>query len=125
VWAGNDDYQPTKRMTGGSLPAMTWRDIMAYAHQGIEAKPIPGVSGPTPPVPATAAAGANATADAMPRPALLTRRAADVLTRVERLFEDAARVMPEASDATTGQGASRATPSNATAERQATSAVRN
>ena len=42
VWVGNDDYSPTNRMTGGSLPAMTWRQIMAYAHQGIEAKPIPG-----------------------------------------------------------------------------------
>ncbi len=30
-------------MTGGSLPAMTWKKIMAYAHQGIELKQIPGV----------------------------------------------------------------------------------
>ena len=30
-------------MTGGALPAQTWHDIMAYAHQGIELKPIPGV----------------------------------------------------------------------------------
>ena len=49
VWYGNDDYAPTNRMTGGSLPAMTWRQIMAYAHQGIEVKNIPGVpAGPTP-----------------------------------------------------------------------------
>ena len=27
VWFGNDDYAPTNRMTGGSLPAMTWRQI--------------------------------------------------------------------------------------------------
>src|SRR5262245_14677335 len=121
VWAGNDDYQPTKRMTGGSLPAMTWRDIMAYAHQGIEIKPIPGVApGPTP-VPATAAASAASTAEAPPRPALLTRRAAEVLTRVERLFDDAARVLP-GGEVTTGQGAS-LTPAT-TAERQAGS-VRN
>ena len=25
VWFGNDDYSSTNRMTGGSLPAMTWR----------------------------------------------------------------------------------------------------
>ena len=124
VWAGNDDYQPTKRMTGGSLPAMTWRDIMAYAHQGIEGKPIAGVApGPTPPVSASAAASQTSTADAAPRPALLTRRAAEVLTRVERLFDDAARLLPGAGDATTGQGAG-AAPSAATAERQASS-VRN
>ncbi|HEY0439330.1 MAG TPA: PBP1A family penicillin-binding protein, partial [Xanthobacteraceae bacterium] len=48
VWFGNDDYSPTNRMTGGSLPAMTWQQIVSYAHQGVEAKPIPGVSGPTP-----------------------------------------------------------------------------
>ena len=33
VWFGNDDYRSTNRMTGGSLPAMTWHDIMAYAHR--------------------------------------------------------------------------------------------
>ena len=26
VWFGNDDYSSTNRMTGGSLPAMTWHD---------------------------------------------------------------------------------------------------
>ncbi|MBO0751758.1 MAG: PBP1A family penicillin-binding protein, partial [Bradyrhizobiaceae bacterium] len=31
VWYGNDDYSPLNRMTGGSLPAQTWHDIMAYA----------------------------------------------------------------------------------------------
>ena len=36
-------------MTGGSLPAMTWHGIMAYAHQGIELKPLPGI--PVPPAP--------------------------------------------------------------------------
>jgi penicillin-binding protein 1A len=92
VWAGNDDYQPTKRMTGGSLPAMTWRDVMAYAHQGIEVKNIPGVTGPTPPAPA-APADATAAADAALRPTLLTKKAADVLVRVERLFEDATRTL--------------------------------
>jgi len=28
VWAGNDDFTPTKRMTGGSVPARIWRDVM-------------------------------------------------------------------------------------------------
>jgi penicillin-binding protein 1A len=119
VWAGNDDYAPTKRMTGGSLPAMTWRDIMAYAHQGIEVKNIPGVApGPTPPVHAAVAASAASAAEAAPRPALLTRRAADVLTRVERLFDDATRALAGTPDATTGQGAGLTQPA-ATAERRA------
>ena len=38
VWYGNDDYSPTNRMTGGSLPAQTWHDIMVVAHQGVEVK---------------------------------------------------------------------------------------
>ena len=42
VWYGNDDYSPTNRMTGGSLPAQTWHDIMVAAHQGIEIKEIAG-----------------------------------------------------------------------------------
>jgi penicillin-binding protein 1A len=111
VWVGNDDYQSTKKMTGGSLPAMIWHDIMAYAHQGIELKNIPGVApGPTPPPPAAVAEATASTPDAPPpRPALLTRRAADVLQRVEHMMEDATRGLAEtppagtkSSDARTG-----------------------
>jgi len=47
TWFGNDNYDPTNRMTGGSLPAMTWHHIMEYAHEGIEIKQLPGV--PVPP----------------------------------------------------------------------------
>jgi penicillin-binding protein 1A len=43
IWFGNDDYTSTKEMTGGSLPAMTWREVMAFAHQNLEIKPIPGL----------------------------------------------------------------------------------
>lgn len=32
VWYGNDNYRPTNRVTGGSLPAMTWRQFMTAAH---------------------------------------------------------------------------------------------
>ncbi len=38
VWFGNDDYATMDKMTGGTLPAMTWHDVMAYAHQGIETR---------------------------------------------------------------------------------------
>ena len=47
VWYGNDDYSPTNRMTGGSLPAQTWHDIMVVAHQGVEIKEIPGIGAGT------------------------------------------------------------------------------
>jgi len=43
IWFGNDDYASTNEMTGGSLPAMTWREVMAFAHQNLEIKPIPGL----------------------------------------------------------------------------------
>ncbi len=42
VWYGNDDSTPTNHVTGGSLPAMTWHDIMQFAHSGIDLKPLPG-----------------------------------------------------------------------------------
>ena len=57
VWYGNDDYSPTNRMTGGSLPAQTWHEIMVVAHQGVEMKEIPGIGmGQKLPPPAPAAA---------------------------------------------------------------------
>jgi len=42
VWVGNDDNSPTNRVTGGSLPAEIWHDIMAAAHQNLPPKPLPG-----------------------------------------------------------------------------------
>jgi penicillin-binding protein 1A len=93
VWIGNDDYQPMQRMTGGSLPAMTWRAIMSYAHQGIELKNIPGIApNPAPgSVPQARVAAVATTVDAPQRPAVLTRRGAEALLRVERLMDDATR----------------------------------
>ncbi len=49
VWFGNDDYTSTNNMTGGSLPAMTFKRLMDYAHQGIQLRPIPGIENPLPP----------------------------------------------------------------------------
>jgi penicillin-binding protein 1A len=43
VWYGNDDSSPTNEMTGGSLPAMTWKEVMTVAHQNLEIRPIPGL----------------------------------------------------------------------------------
>jgi len=97
VWFGNDDYAPMNKMTGGSLPAMTWHQIMEYAHQGIEIKPIPGV----PPLqrrePLVAANAASKKTEPVPeRPPTLTRRAADILVRIERMMDDATRALPAA-----------------------------
>jgi len=48
VWFGNDDYTSTNNMTGGSLPAMTFKRLMDYAEQGIEHRAIPGIENPLP-----------------------------------------------------------------------------
>ncbi len=42
VWLGNDDNAPTKRATGGSLPAQLWREIMAAVHEGMQVAELPG-----------------------------------------------------------------------------------
>ncbi|MFD1705042.1 transglycosylase domain-containing protein [Methylopila henanensis] len=78
VWFGNDDFTTTREMTGGSLPAMTWRDIMTFAHQGLAPRPIPGVPMPTgqrPAVASTAPAAQEA-------PATFTRNLSERSTRV-------------------------------------------
>jgi penicillin-binding protein 1A len=91
IWMGNDDYSSTNRMTGGSLPAMTWQAIMSYGHQGIELKPIPGV-GPNPAPTGTTKSQIAVAATGAPiaRPIVLTRRGAGVLVQIERMMEDAA-----------------------------------
>ncbi len=43
VWYGNDNYGPTNRLTGGRLPAMTWKKFMTYAHKNIDLRPLPYV----------------------------------------------------------------------------------
>ncbi len=48
VWIGNDNYTPSNRMTGGTLPAMTWKKVMEYANQGVELRAIPGIDNPLP-----------------------------------------------------------------------------
>ena len=40
VWVGNDDSSPMKGVTGGSIPATIWHDIMAYAEKGLPARPL-------------------------------------------------------------------------------------
>jgi penicillin-binding protein 1A len=90
VWMGNDDYSPTKRMTGGTIPALIWHDIMAYAHQGVELRPLPGL-----PAPQHAPTVADATfkGGQGPPQTLLTRKATEALVRVERLLDDASQAL--------------------------------
>ncbi|MFO1109172.1 MAG: PBP1A family penicillin-binding protein [Bradyrhizobium sp.] len=103
VWYGNDDYSPTNRMTGGSLPAQTWHDIMVVAHQGVEIKEIPGIGmgqklPPTPQAQAAMAAGAPKIIDTKPGPPpVLTKRGADILVRIEKQLDDAGKTAAKTS----------------------------
>jgi penicillin-binding protein 1A len=81
IWFGNDDTTPMENMTGGTLPAQTWHEVMEYAHQGIELKPLPGRPAPTA-VPPPPAAGASA-AEAPRRPAGLPAATASALAVIE------------------------------------------
>ena len=42
VWVGNDDNSPTRKVTGGLLPAEIWRNVMESAHRGLTPRPLPG-----------------------------------------------------------------------------------
>jgi penicillin-binding protein 1A len=45
VWFGNDDNSSMKKVTGGSLPAIVWKDFMTAAHKGVEVASLPGTIG--------------------------------------------------------------------------------
>jgi len=90
VWMGNDDYSPTKRMTGGTLPAATWHNIMAYAHQGVELRPLPGLPAPQH---APAIADSSFKGSEQPHAVLLTRKGTEALLHVERMLDDAVHMI--------------------------------
>jgi penicillin-binding protein 1A len=113
VWFGNDDYTTMHQMTGGSLPAQTWHEIMAYAHQGIELKPIAGLGSQAPSsgraVVAESKKDGASEAPASRPTSVLTKRGADALVRVERLMDDAMHALAiggAPTKATDAQGAS-------------------
>ncbi|MBZ5761694.1 MULTISPECIES: transglycosylase domain-containing protein [Rhizobium] len=96
VWFGNDDYTSTNNMTGGTLPAMTFKKIMDYAHQGIALKAIPGIADPFPAQkPMTTAArkaATDAAASAEPppvRPRSLSAESTKVLRDLEEQLKTA------------------------------------
>ncbi|CAN7374573.1 transglycosylase domain-containing protein [Mesorhizobium caraganae] len=96
VWLGNDDFTPTRNMTGGTLPAMVWQRLMVYAHQNIDLKPIPGLDKPF--VDEEIAAKAEeaeknaeqAAADAAAeRPPVLSSRTTQTLREMTKVFQTA------------------------------------
>src|SRR5271166_6305345 len=94
VWFGNDDNAPMENLTGGTLPAMTWHDIMVFAHKGLEAKPPFGVvpppsPAPSPPAQGSVAKGAQESAEAAPQPIGLSPRATKAILDIGDLAREA------------------------------------
>jgi penicillin-binding protein 1A len=44
VWMGNDNASPMRSVTGGSLPAEIWKQIMLEAHRDRMPEPLPGTN---------------------------------------------------------------------------------
>lgn len=99
VWYGNDDYTPMDNMTGGSLPARTFHDIMAFAHGNAELKPVPGLPPPSTKVASAERASAGGDDGAPRRPAILSKASADALAGVARAAGIAEMGHPAPADA--------------------------
>lgn len=102
IWFGNDNYSPTNRLTGGSLPAMTWKRLMTYANENVELKPIPGIDNPfLDPEAVAKARAAEAKSEAadinIERPPTLSAATAKVLKGLTRKFETAPPIKLPAS----------------------------
>jgi penicillin-binding protein 1A len=95
VWFGNEDHTSTNNMTGGSLPAMTWHEVMAFAHQNLEPRAIPGLSPEGPKVAAKPATqGAVVDLSATPASGALSRRSYEVIGGIGDLLKRTERPVP-------------------------------
>ncbi|GGD93882.1 penicillin-binding protein [Aureimonas endophytica] len=105
VWFGNDDFHPTNKLTGGSIPAMAWQRVMEAAHQGIDLKPIPYIADPLP-KPSEAVAQAKGDGPPPPvRPPSLNAETQKVLNGISELMRGAPPLAPEKVAANTGPSA--------------------
>jgi len=89
VWYGNDDYQPMEKVTGGTLPAATWHDVMSYAHQGIETRPAFGLGSNAGQVAASSDPARGQTVPAGGSRAVLSPRSAAAIASITALVTDA------------------------------------
>jgi len=100
IWFGNDDYTSTRKMTGGSLPAMTWQKVMNFAHQGIELKPTPGLGNQPPPkLDGAVAEALPLQIDGVQRPVTLSPAAAERLMGLSERMRRAADPPPRTAGA--------------------------
>jgi penicillin-binding protein 1A len=105
VWLGNDDFTPTRKVTGGLLPAMTWQRLMAYVHQNLILKPIPGIKDPFPEVPVAdnkEDGGDDAIAE-IERPAVLSQTTRRLLLELADRFKSAPNLATPATPRRPGE----------------------
>ena len=92
VWFGNDDDSSMKEMTGGALPAMTWHDIMAFAHQNIAVRPGYGIEGGAGTAVASATASGGSVQVLSPlRPAVLSPKTVSIIGSIGQMTGDRGR----------------------------------
>ncbi|MDP1730329.1 MAG: penicillin-binding transpeptidase domain-containing protein, partial [Devosia sp.] len=105
VWFGNDDYRPTKNLTGGTLPTIAWQKFMAYAHTNVEIKPVFGVDFKSAPfVIASAEEEAGAALQAERPPVLQPEAARKLLDVADRLKAALRAARPAADQAALAAG---------------------
>ncbi len=98
VWFGNDNFTGTRRMTGGSLPAMAFQEVMALAQVGVDPKPIPGVAPAGGGASAPVASIDPALSDDLSHSGRLPRRVSVVLDELHTLMERASEATAGVSD---------------------------
>lgn len=102
IWMGNDDFSSTNKMTGGTLPAQTWREMMEPLHRAVRIRPLPGVDAPPAgasqnPPPAIASA-----ADAAVRADVVSAHSAPALNDIGALFSGVLKNQSGRAAETTG-----------------------
>ncbi|SCX97559.1 transglycosylase domain-containing protein [Microvirga guangxiensis] len=104
VWYGNDDSKPMNNMTGGTLPAQTWQEVMNFAHQNLEIRPIPGVdSGAFARVATSSRPAADQAQNAASQAFLagtLSRKSYEALGNIGSLFQSAERTISTVKEST-------------------------
>lgn len=82
IWLGNDNNKPTAGMTGGTVPAQIWKEIMVNAHQQVDIKPIPFLA-----MPAGAKNSQISMNARMTVPGVISRQSYDALNGISSLLQ--------------------------------------
>ena len=99
VWYGNDNYNPTRRLTGGRIPASSWQSIMTFAHKGVDVKPIPYLNkdgNKAPQIVDVVAAKENETIESPQQTRALSEKVTTVLEGIGKLLQKKAKPLTTA-----------------------------